>query len=424
MKLLLSILFLFTVMPFKAHAQLWVENDLEEGSWYLLKSKEMIPDEISSLSRDKLKSAFESSQPSALCESTILENLIASYGQKNLIPALMQARRLDLIDDVVLDVLYPIASDLGKTEDQDASAFELKKGSEKLTTLYQNLFSTKGCALDRLTQILSAVKASSQELPQGILSYLNNWAYQQKIISSSQLILADTMARALERSPGDLRLNDYANKRQQVRAWSQIALKKGKISLQRQGKLSDLSKGLRYQLYASLSLGQMKSLAKVMSQLNKRIMSDKSEIIFIVNGKDTEKIELGPTEQLRLSLKLYQRERNILMMQDDLKGKPITYGHLLGLSFEIGKITTQDFDYLSSIPSLWDRKKTREEKLRNFVHKFGFIIPVLTGPVGGYAYMIAVSMLDTYVDNDIKKNNKLGDFSQDLFYGNCDVKGL
>lgn len=192
----------------------------------------------------------------------------------------------------------------------------------------------------------------------------------------------------------------------------------------RKGKLSELKVGIRYQLYASFSLTQLKSLARVMGKLNQRIMSDKSEIVFYKKEQVEEKIELGPMEQVRLSLKIYQREKKILQLEEELKGKPISFQHLLALSFELGKIDPKDFDYLTSIPGLWDHKKSTLEKIRDFSREYGFIIPLLTGPVGGYAYLLGVTLLDNYVNVQNKKNNPLGDFSHDLFYGSCDVKTL
>lgn len=416
MKGLFLIFILVGTSASAAQAKEFLSNDMEEKSWYVANFKDKLP----AIPEKDLAPLFDADAASDYCESTLIHKISMKYGPKNVAGVLILARKFDLIDDVVLDILFPVASRMGQVEPLKEHGYKLERGDKKLTTFYSTMFSEE-CVLDKVALLESEVSKNATP-PEGFMSYLHQWAKEKRLLSEDQYLLVRALSDS-RKDTGGLRLKDYASKREKLRELLTERPQKGTLS-KRSGKITDYKTGHRYQLYSAFSITQIKTLSKVMAKLNQRIMSDRSEITFYQQERVTEKIDLGPMEQVKLSLKIYQREKNLLQQEDDLKGKPISFQQLLTLSFELGKISNKDLEYLGTFPHLWDRKKGLVEKVRDYAQEYGFVIPLFTGAVGGYAYLIGLTILDNYVENGIKKKNMLGDYTQDLFYGSCDVKGL
>lgn len=191
----------------------FISNDVENKSWYLFKLEEKIPQAIEALTENDLGPIFETQDPTSLCEATIIQKIVTRHGSKNLIPVLIQSRKLDLIDDVVLDILYPIAFKFGKSANVEKSELKIESGSQKLSSIYKSLFSANSCSVDTLIQLENEVSKNTNDLPDDFMSFLHQWAKDKKLISQEQLHLANAISENLPRIL-QLRLKDYALKRE------------------------------------------------------------------------------------------------------------------------------------------------------------------------------------------------------------------
>jgi len=148
-----------------------------------------------------------------------------------------------------------------------------------------------------------------------------------------------------------------------------------------------------------------------------RTQSDKTKIIFIdANGNISEAKELGPMEQLHLSLKLYQQEKQNLLDTEAFKGTSFSYKELITAAFELSQITTLEAESLSMFERKIKEKKLWKKGLE-LAKRMDYIVTVLTSPVGGLVYALSIGIANQYLNPP----DQSPDYKQSLFYGNCEM---
>lgn len=356
-----------------------------------------------------------------VCETEIIQNLRTDFGDDLTEYALIQARKQNLIDDVVLDILLPLSKNLTKRQPESELIFTIRKGAEVLERKYSELFSSNTCLFDKYIELADYLEKQITDDDEHYMSFFNDWAKSKRVITRDQYKLLTTMAVEFQDTKSRLRLRDYLKKRKTILS-KRKSIEKSDDITKREGKRTNYGK--RYRLYKSYNLSEMDFLSNYITQMNRRILGEKAEIVFYTTdeaNRDKEVISLGPTEQMRLALKLYTRDIRVLKNKELYRAKDLSFRTMLALGYEVGKINKEDIEYLYGIPSLWDRKISLGEKIAKVVNRYGFIVPIFTGPVGSYVYFLGLSIMNTMVKRKQDKLNSEGEFEHDLFYGNCDL---
>lgn len=405
-----------------------MRNFLEGESFYEKKySKSKHVKKINRLRKHKnygsLRNHFQFKSNEKVCETDIIQSLRKDFGEDLVEYSLLEARRKDMVDDVVLDILLPLSRNLSESRPESSMTFQIKKGSEVISQKYRDLFKPGTCLFDNYIGLAEFLNRQVADTDENFMSWFNQWARRKRVISNEQYSLLNTMAVDFGKTQNRLRLRKYLSKRKIVLRKRKTLERSDEIT-QRESKKKEYGK--RYRLYKSFSLSEIDFLSNYMLDMNRRILGDKAEIIFYSSEDVQEKevISLGPTEQMRLAMKIYTRDIKILSKKELYRTKDLSFRTMLALAYEQGKVNVEDLEYLYGIPSMWDRKKSLSEKIANVVNRYGFVVPIFTGPVGTYIYFLGLSIMNTTIERKKEKENSLGDFEQDLFYGNCNLEAL
>ncbi len=407
-----------------------MKNYIEGESFYMSqyssnKDQKKFQDVLIHPASVRLEKNFEFSRNEQVCESDIIRDLDKNFGEDLVEHALILSRKQNLIDDVALDILLPLAKNLTKSQPKSDLTFKIKKGAKVLEEKYRKLFSRGTCLFDEYIALSEFLELQVADTDENYMTFFNDWARCRRIISRDQYRLLNSMATDFTETKSRLRLRDYLKKRKIIFS-KRLDTEPSEHIVKREGKNTDYGK--RYRLYKNFSLSEIEFLSNYIEQMNNRILGDRAEIIFYsseeARAQEKEVISLGPMEQMRLALKIFSRDIKILSKKELYRGKDLSFRTMLALGFEVGKINSEDLDYLYGIPSLWDRKKSLGEKISNVINKYGFIVPIFTGPIGTYVYFLGLSIMNTTINRKKDKLNSEGDFEHDLFYGNCDLGGI
>jgi hypothetical protein len=358
----------------------------------------------------ELKSIFNPSQIS--CEINSIKGL--SVLDKKTIPyAVIKAHKLGYIDEVEADIFYAYAqtfrkASLGAKTNIRISAPDVLKDN------YRSMLSS-GCITDKWQAFKEVIVLEGDN--EDIYQRLNQYALESNFISMNEYRLIETVRMIEKNESGLLKIKDYIEKRQWL-SENQIEMNDEVVSFhlfEREKK----EKSRRYKLFKNFSLIQIKEMNALLTKMTTRFNAHKSELIFSAKeGVINERIELTHTEKIRLSLKLYKKEKNLLLQKDYFQGRNFDYRDLMTLGFQTNQIDEKELNGLS----LLEKKTIKQnfwQKAVSVLGRLDFLVAAVAGPVVGIGYSIGIAVLDGKVN---KREKKDPEFNHDLFFGNCEQK--
>lgn len=350
------------------------------------------------------------SSNSLSCESNVLKEL-EKLRPSDIKFALIKANSSSLIDEVETDILLDYAEAI-EASPFFPEKFAISKGSDSLAARYQAIFNG-GCIEDNFKKFSEGVSAQNFEEEKNALLALNDHAYKNRLITKSEFRLVNMLANL--KAARALSISSYRQKK--ARLSQDFSLNTSRTTYH-DDKRKKGSKGLRYSIYANYSALQIKEMVALLEKMDRRFNQDSSEILFVdAQGAVQEKIELNHTEQLRLALKLYAREKQKLLAKSYFKGANFSYPTLLAVAFETGNMTENELRIFSKL-----EKKTKSksfwQKATGFLGRLDFLASSLGGPIIGIGYSLTVSLVDGLIN---KKQAPPPKYEHDLFYGNCEM---
>lgn len=406
MKSILSILiFCVSVCAFANTPSVWFETQVREKK--LMREFTKVENKFT---ESELKSIFNSSQIS--CEINSIKGL--SVLDKKTIPyAVIKAHKLGYIDEVEADIFYAYAqtfrkASLGAKTNIRISAPDVLKDN------YRSMLSS-GCITDKWQAFKEVIVLEGDN--EDIYQRLNQYALESNFISMNEYRLIETVRMIEKNESGLLKIKDYIEKRQWL-SENQIEMNDEVVSFhlfEREKK----EKSRRYKLFKNFSLIQIKEMNALLTKMTTRFNAHKSELIFSAKeGVINERIELTHTEKIRLSLKLYKKEKNLLLQKDYFQGRNFDYRDLMTLGFQTNQIDEKELNGLS----LLEKKTIKQnfwQKAVSVLGRLDFLVAAVAGPVVGIGYSIGIAVLDGKVN---KREKKDPEFNHDLFFGNCEQK--
>ena len=406
MKSILSILiFCVSVCAFANTPSVWFETQVREKK--LMREFTKVENKFT---ESELKSIFNPSQIS--CEINSIKGL--SVLDKKTIPyAVIKAHKLGYIDEVEADIFYAYAqtfrkASLGAKTNIRISAPDVLKDN------YRSMLSS-GCITDKWQAFKEVIVLEGDN--EDIYQRLNQYALESNFISMNEYRLIETVRMIEKNESGLLKIKDYIEKRQWL-SENQIEMNDEVVSFhlfEREKK----EKSRRYKLFKNFSLIQIKEMNALLTKMTTRFNAHKSELIFSAKeGVINERIELTHTEKIRLSLKLYKKEKNLLLRKDYFQGRNFDYRDLMTLGFQTNQIDEKELNGLS----LLEKKTIKQnfwQKAVSVLGRLDFLVAAVAGPVVGIGYSIGIAVLDGKVN---KREKKDPEFNHDLFFGNCEQK--
>jgi len=406
MKSILSILiFCVSVCAFANTPSVWFETQVREKK--LMREFTKVENKFT---ESELKSIFNPSQIS--CEINSIKGL--SVLDKKTIPyAVIKAHKLGYIDEVEADIFYAYAqtfrkASLGAKTNIRISAPDVLKDN------YRSMLSS-GCITDKWQAFKEVIVLEGDN--EDIYQRLNQYALESNFISMNEYRLIETVRMIEKNESGLLKIKDYIEKRQWL-SENQIEMNDEVVSFhlfEREKK----EKSRRYKLFKNFSLIQIKEMNALLTKMTTRFNAHKSELIFSAKeGVINERIELTHTEKIRLSLKLYKKEKNLLLQKDYFQGRNFDYRDLMTLGFQTNQIDEKELNGLS----LLEKKTIKQnfwQKAVSVLGRLDFLVSAVAGPVVGIGYSIGIAVLDGKVN---KREKKDPEFNHDLFFGNCEQK--
>jgi len=406
MKSILSILiFCVSVCAFANTPSVWFETQVREKK--LMREFTKVENKFT---ESELKSIFNPSQIS--CEINSIKGL--SVLDKKTIPyAVIKAHKLGYIDEVEADIFYAYAqtfrkASLGAKTNIRISAPDVLKDN------YRSMLSS-GCITDKWQAFKEVIVLEGDN--EDIYQRLNQYALESNFISMNEYRLIETVRMIEKNESGLLKIKDYIEKRQWL-SENQIEMNDEVVSFhlfEREKK----EKSRRYKLFKNFSLIQIKEMNALLTKMTTRFNAHKSELIFSAKeGVINERIELTHTEKIRLSLKLYKKEKNLLLQKDYFQGRNFDYRDLMTLGFQTNQIDEKELNGLS----LLEKKTIKQnfwQKAVSVLGRLDFLVAAVAGPVVGIGYSIGIAVLDGKVN---KREKKDPEFNHDLFFGNCEQK--
>lgn len=361
-------------------------------------------------SNTELQSIF--SPQSTTCEINVLFKL-NKLNRKTVPFAVIKAHKLGLIDEVEADILYSYAKSYSKTGLSGDTQLSIQS-SETLKNNYRVLF-TSGCLNDKWEEFKEKIILQGDD--ENIYQKLNQFALESGFITLQEYRLIETVRTITDNESSLLKIKEYHSKRE----WlinNSLDMNDTVVSFHLTER-DKKQKSRRYKLFNNFTLIQIKEMNNLLNKMTMRFNSHKSQIIFSAKGGFiNEKIELTHTEQIRLALKLYKREKNLLLQNDYFGGRNFDYRDLMTLGFQTFQIDEKELDGLSLLEKKTIKKNFWQESV-TFLKQLDFLVAAVSGPVVGVAYSIGISVLDNKVN---KKEDEKPNFNHDLFYGNCEEK--
>lgn len=361
---------------------------------------------------NQLKSIFSRDRIS--CETNVLVDL-NKLKSNDVKYALFLANKKGLIDEVELDILliYSRAFENQSLREPDVN-IQVRQGQDVINQHYDRFVSSNICLKD-LWQGFSNFIATQVTLKkfsdQEVLTSLNHQSWKKRKITSDQYKLLE-MLNQFKTLPYSI--TEYRHMRQRLMQEG-YELNSDQAAFDRE-KSQKEKPGLRHRLYKNYTLLQMKEMLALLSRFSNRSEADSSSIIFYdENAQAQESIALGPTEQLRLSMKLFSREKKELLLKNYFMGKGFSYRDLMALAYETKQIGEQELDFLKML----ERETIKRSFIQNVVStasRYSFVATLLVGPTAGFAYALGVTIANNYLNSD---DIKPPEYEHDIFYGNC-----
>jgi hypothetical protein len=400
--LVLSIL-AFNLSSFASTPSVWLETQFREKKI----AKEFIKIE-SKYNNLNLSEIF--SKASLSCEINFLAKL-NKIDSKTIPFAVIKAHKLGFIDEVEADILYTYAQTYKRTSQFSKTKLSIQQ-KETLKRNYRYLLGP-GCLSDKWEDFKEKIVLQGDN--DQIYQRLNQFALDNNFITIQEYKLIETARSISDNESSLLKIKDYQEKRKWL-IENDLEMNDSVVSFH----LTERSKGeksRRYKLFSNFSLIQIKEMNNLLNKMTMRFNSHQSELIFSAkDGVINERIELTHTEKIRLALKLYKKEKNLLLQKDYFRGKNFDYRDLMILGFQTYQIDHKELDGLS----LLEKKTIKQnfwQKSVSFLGKLDFLVAAVAGPVVGIGYSIGISILDGKIN---KKESKDPEFNHDLFYGNCE----
>lgn len=407
MKLWISLVFLSFALTAGAGERFWFEQ--------LYKSSKL-EREFARVSKkypdQKLAQIFSGAR--ITCESNVIADL-SELRAGDIKYALFLANKKGFIDEVELDILLVYARALDDVSLRLPEAqVRVQQGHEVIERHYQGLASGEGCLETKWQSFADAItiKITNEKLSdQEVLTALNHQAMQERTIDR-KLYLQLEMLNLL--GPQRLTIASYREMRERLRGEG-FELNED-VSAFARSKKDKNKMGLRYRLYSNFSLLQMKEMLELLKRFTERSEADSSSIVFFdENEQAQESIELGPTEQLRLSMKLFSREKKQLLLKPYFSGKGFSYRDLITLAYETKRVDEQGLDFLKML----EKETQKRSFLQNAVgtaSRYSFVATLLVGPTAGFVYALGITIANNYLNRDQAESPQ---YEHDIFYGNC-----
>ena len=350
------------------------------------------------------------------CDIKVFEEL-QNLDQKDIKFAILLAAERRLIDPVETEILIKKSFLYEKIRVKRAdSKIRFRKSLNSLRDSYKKLTNKSTCMEKNWNEFKSkvVVKAYNANTP-GIDTYdeLNKKALRRRMISKQDYKLLKLL-REVEQI-NILSIPKYRKKKEKLEKLNySINSEVTRYHIDSQKIDTD---SLRYSFYKKYNAQQTHEMLNLITTLIGRTQSDKTKIIFIdANGNISEAKELGPMEQLHLSLKLYQQEKQNLLDTEAFKGTSFSYKELITAAFELSQITTLEAESLSMFERKIKEKKLWKKGLE-LAKRMDYIVTVLTSPVGGLVYALSIGIANQYLNPP----DQSPDYKQSLFYGNCEM---
>lgn len=353
-------------------------------------------------------------QDQVTCETSVLANL-NHLKTGDIKYALFLANKKGLIDEVELDILLIYSRALEKQSLREPDIhIQIRQGQDVINQQYDRFTSSNICLKDLwkgFSNFIATQVTLENFSDQDVLTSLNYQAWKSRKITSDQYKLLEMM-NDLQTLP--FSISDYRQMRQRLRQEG-FDLNSDQSAFERD-KSQKKKPGLRHRLYKNYTLLQMKEMLALLERFSSRSEAESSSIIFYdQNAQAQESISLEPTEQLRLSMKLFSREKKELLLKNYFMGKGFSYRDLISLAYETKQIDEQELDFLKML----ERETQKRSFIQNVVStasRYSFVATLLVGPTAGFAYALGITIANNYLNKD---EIKLPEYEHDIFYGNC-----
>jgi hypothetical protein len=348
------------------------------------------------------------------CEPIVIQKLLP-VGVRNVKFALLLANHRGLIDEVETDILLAYLNYLKSSV--GVGELEIKSGNKTIKHYYQKMFNSPTCITEEWKEFTEKVNIATEDENANALSSLNQYAYGRGYITREQLRILEMVNLYQKNLGSSLTIKDYYQKQGQLRENGYEI--NSKIMSFHNAIRKKNTPSSRYNVYSNFSILQMKEMIILLKRLNERSQSGSSEILFINNtGEVRETISLNHVEQLRLSLKLYKKEKNELLLKQYFKGTHFSYRDLITLAYEVGEIDDNELEAFARLETK-TKEKTFWQKATKFATKLDFLAASLGGPIVGVGYSLTISLIDSLVN---KKEKPKAQYEHDIFYGNCEMQ--
>ncbi len=400
---------IFTTMVLKAYGSesTWYESHYSTSK--LQKKYELINNKFSP---EKFKKVF--SLRNKFCEPELIQQLLP-LGPANVKYGIIYANKSGLIDEVETDILLGYTNYL--KEKSTEKGIDVTKGKEVIGVRYMRMLANKRCLTQKWKDFSKKMSVIQSNGDEGPLAPLNQLVYNEGFIKKDQFLMLEMVRLHQESLSGTLSISEYHEKREQLEKEG-YELNPQITEFHNSNRFKSNTPSSRYDLYSNFNHLQLKEMLEFISRFEKRYKYDSSEIVFLENGEIKEKIALNPNEQLRLAIKLYNKEKKDLIDKPYFAGKDFSYRNLLILSYETKQMDDKDLEAFGRLEQKTIRKNFWQ-KLVGFAPRLNFIVSSLAGPVWGLGYSLTASFVSDIVGPKKVEKPK---YEHDIFYGNCEMQ--
>lgn len=369
---------------------------------------------LSKISADDLAEKFN--RRNLRCEIKVIHEL-SRIGKENVKYALLYAAEQNLIDDIELEIFMKYATPLERMRRTESTArIRIESGSQRIQNTYREFESGSECLKHTWRNWKTAVQTNSDSrnapTQTEILSEMNYQAKRQGLITEETYYVLELL-NLRESDVSRLSITEYHRNKARLEEQG-YSINSKTLAFHTENQTNDVS-SVRYRLYSEFTLVQQIKMIELIQTFNRRSSEGSSNILFFDDsGTMTEQIDLSPLEQLRLSMKLYAREKFDLQHSPHFNGKNFNYRDLIGIAYETSLITDLDAEALLSLERQ-TKERTFLQRAFDFSRGLDFLVTALTGPLGGVAYALGISIADNFINRpDPEATN-----DHDIFYGNC-----
>ena len=348
-----------------------------------------------------------------LSEELQVLRLLKKIKTKDLEFAVLYAAKLDLINDIEVEILVDQCSKLRKIRKYESKlTLRLKKGSKRFESLFDK-FDDDNYPISKIWEDFQQIVVSSLNTKINIYSELNLIARRKRLISKRDYKLFEYFIS--KRSKNSLTISEYRQKKKALKDKGYVINES--LTEFHLNNISEDSNSLRYKMYNKYNLLQQSKMLDLLIRFNNRSSTGSASIIFFDdNGTVNDRKDLDVVEQLHLSMKLYAVEKQKLSFDKNFK-TTFNYKDLLTIAFETSQISRLDLDSLA----LLERKMVEKSKLQkalSYAERADFIATAIAGPLGGFIYTLTVGMANNIFNAPVQKAT----YDHSIFYGNCEMK--